>query len=132
MSFQDPIADMLTRIRNGQKAGLSEVAMPASRLKKVILKVLKDEGYITDFSMANEDTHKPQIKVTLKYHHGKPVIELIKRISKPGLRRYCGKDEMPKVMDGLGIAIISTPKGIMTGDAARKLGQGGEVLCHVA
>ncbi len=125
----DPIADMLTRIRNGLAAGKAEVVMPYSTLKQAIAQVLKDEGYITDFNKV-EDV-KPSLRVELKYHQGKPVIEKVRRVSRPGLRIYKNKDELPKVMAGLGIAIISTSAGVMTERAARKAGHGGEVLCYV-
>ena len=131
MSMTDPIADMLTRIRNGQSAEKAEVAMPASKQKQAIAQVLKDEGYIKDFSM-QENGGKPQLVVALKYFEGKPVIERIERVSRPGLRIYKGKTELPKVMGGLGIAIVSTSSGVMTDRAARAAGQGGEVLCYVA
>lgn len=130
MSMTDPIADMLTRIRNALAAGKTEVSMPQSKQKMSIAQVLKDEGYISDFSAAEQDG-KPMLKVTLKYYEGKPVIEKIKRVSRPGLRIYKGKDQLPKVMGGLGIAIVSTSAGLMTDRAARKAGYGGEVLCYV-
>ena len=125
----DPIADMLTRIRNGLAAGKAEVVMPYSNVKQSIAQVLKDEGYITSFSKL-EDV-KPSLRIELKYHQGKPVIEKVSRVSRPGLRIYKTKDELPKVMAGLGIAIISTSAGVMTERAARKAGHGGEVLCYV-
>ena len=130
MSMQDPIADMFTRIRNGQMANKVTVAMPSSKLRVSIAKVLKDEGYITDFSVAGDV--KPVIEVTLKYFEGKKVIESIERVSRPGLRIYKKKDELPKVMGGLGIAIVSTSKGVMTDRAARKAGMGGEIIGYVA
>lgn len=130
MSLQDPIADMLTRIRNAQSASKSTVVMPASKAKEAILKVMKDEGFIVDY-MVEGDT-KPQLKVELKYHQDKPVIERLERVSSPGLRQYSGKDDIPEVMDGLGMAIVSTSKGVMSGRAARALGEGGEVICFVA
>ena len=130
MSMSDPIADMLTRIRNGQSAAKTDVTMPASNIKQAIAKVLKDEGYIKDFSTTDEA--KPQLSVTLKYFDGKPVIESVKRISRPGLRIYKSKDELPKVLNGLGIAIISTSKGVMTDSEARAAGFGGEVICLVS
>ncbi|GAA0858513.1 30S ribosomal protein S8 [Aliiglaciecola litoralis] len=130
MSMQDPIADMFTRIRNGQMASKVTVAMPSSKLRVSIAKVLKDEGYITDFAV-NGDV-KPVIEVTLKYFEGKKVIESIERVSRPGLRIYKKKDELPKVMGGLGIAIVSTSKGVMTDRAARKAGMGGEIIGYVA
>ena len=131
MSMSDPIADMLTRIRNGQSANKKSVTMPASKLKQSIAKVLKDEGYILGFSTGEVDGH-PSLKVDLKYFDGKPVIEEIQRVSKPGLRVYKSKDELPKVLGGLGVAIVSTSSGVMTDRAARKAGMGGEVLCVVA
>lgn len=131
MSMSDPIADMLTRIRNGLSAEKEAVVIPASKLKTAIASVLKDEGYITDFSIIGDDK-KPQLKVTLKYAAGKPVIEYIKRASRPGLRSYKGKDELPNVYAGLGVAIISTSKGLLTDRAARKSGLGGEVICYIA
>ncbi|MDH5182669.1 MAG: 30S ribosomal protein S8 [Gammaproteobacteria bacterium] len=127
--MSDPIADMLTRIRNGLGAGKSEVVMPSSKLKVAIANVLKDEGYIA--GIAVEGDVKPVMKVTLKYFQGKPVIEMIKRVSRPGLRQFKGRDELPKVSAGLGIAIVSTPKGVMSDRAARKAGVGGEVVCYV-
>ena len=130
MSMSDPIADMLTRIRNGQSASKANVAMPASKTKQSIAQVLKDEGYITDFSVS-EDA-KPELTVSLKYFDGKSVIETIKRMSRPGLRVYKNKDELPKVLNGLGIVIISTSKGMMTDRAARAAGIGGELICSVA
>jgi len=131
MSMTDPIADMLTRIRNAQRAEKAQVSMPSSKLKVAIVQVLKDEGYITDYSVEEVDG-KPVLTVRLKYHEGRPVISTIQRASRPGLRLYCGRDELPKVQGGLGIAIVSTPKGVMTDRAARKAGHGGEVLCYVA
>jgi len=127
----DPIADLLTRIRNGQAANKMEVSMPSSRLKCAIANVLKDEGYITDFSTADEDG-KPVLTVTLKYYEGRPVIEMIQRSSRPGLRLYKGKDELPSVQNGLGVAIISTSSGVMSDRQARAAGEGGEVLCVVS
>jgi len=126
----DPIADMLTRIRNALAAKKAQVAMPQSKEKMAIAQVLKDEGYITDFEQG-EANGKPVISVELKYYQGKPVIEKIQRISRPGLRIYKGKDELPNVMGGLGVAIISTSAGVMSDRAARKSGHGGEVLCYV-
>jgi len=130
MSMSDPIADMLTRIRNGQSASKANVAMPASKTKQSIAQVLKDEGYINDFSVS-EDA-KPELTVSLKYFDGKSVIETIKRMSRPGLRVYKNKDELPNVLNGLGIVIISTSKGMMTDRAARAAGIGGELICSVA
>ncbi len=131
MSMSDPVADMLTRIRNGQMAGHSKVLMPSSKLKLSLAKVLSDEGFISAFSI-NESSGKTELSVDLKYYDGKPVIDMIKRVSRPGLRVYKNKDELPKVIGGLGIAVISTSKGIMTDHDARKAGIGGEVICYVA
>ena len=131
MSMQDPIADMLTRIRNGQAAKHVSVKMPSAKLKVAIAKLLKDEGYITDYAVAEEGA-KPELEITLKYFQGQPVVETIQRVSRPGLRIYKGKDELPKVMGGLGVAIVSTSKGLMTDRAARLAGMGGEVICYVA
>ncbi len=131
MSMSDPIADMLTRIRNGQMAGHAKVVIPASKAKQAIAKVLVDEGYVSTFSV-NENGGKPELSVDLKYYQGKPVIEMIKRVSRPGLRVYKNKDELPEVIGGLGIALISTSNGIMTDRDARKAGIGGEVICFVA
>ncbi|MDO9161729.1 MAG: 30S ribosomal protein S8 [Methylococcaceae bacterium] len=130
MSMTDPIADMLTRIRNGQSAGKKIVKMQASKLKLSIAKVLKDEGYITGFSVDSIGPHE-EILVELKYYKGAPVIENIKRISRPGLRIYRSKDRLPVVLGGLGIAIVSTSNGVMTDKAARASGHGGEVICTV-
>lgn len=131
MSMTDPIADMFTRIRNGQLVGREEVSMPASNIKFEIARVLKDEGYIEEFTKREQDG-KHELVVTLKYHQGRPVIDHIRRISSPGLRVYKRKDELPRVLGGLGIAIISTPQGVMSDRAARAAGQGGEVLCVVS
>ena len=131
MSITDPIAYMLTRIRNGQMVGKTAVRMPASKRKAAIAQVLKDEGYIADFAKAEYDG-KPELEVTLKYFQGQPVIEYVKRISRPGLRIYKSREELPKVRAGLGIAIVSTSKGVMTDREARKLGHGGEVIAYVA
>jgi small subunit ribosomal protein S8 len=131
MSMNDPIADLLTRIRNGQGAGKAEVSVQASRVKEAIVRVLKDEGYVSDF-VVSKDGGRSTLVIALKYHAGKPVIERIERVSRPGLRSYRGKDELPKVLGGLGIAIVSTPAGVMTDREARRVGQGGEVLCVVA
>lgn len=131
MSMTDPIADLLTRIRNGQAAGKTEVSMPGSRLKTAIVKVLKDEGYIADFRLG-QDNRKPTLTIELKYFEGRPVIDRLERVSRPGLRIYRGKDELPKVLGGMGTVIVSTPKGVMTDRQARSIGQGGEVLCIVA
>ena len=127
----DPIADMLTRIRNGQRAGKVSVSMPSSKLKSSIAQVLKDEGYIAEFSIADE-SGKPTMNVDLKYYDGQPVIEVLKRVSRPGLRIYKGNDEIPAVMNGLGVAIVSTSRGVMSDRAARAAGEGGEVLCYVS
>ena len=131
MPMTDPIADMLTRIRNAQQSEKKSVAMPASRLKSAIAQVLKDEGYIEDFAV-REGQGKPQLEIGLKYYAGKPVIERIERVSRPGLRIYRPKDELPTVMNGLGVAIVSTSRGVMTDRKARGMGVGGEVLCIVA
>ncbi|MFQ5470630.1 MAG: 30S ribosomal protein S8 [Gammaproteobacteria bacterium] len=131
MSMTDPVSDMLTRIRNAQSASKVEVAMPSSKLKVAIAQVLTDEGYISGFNVEEAD-NKPTLNVSLKYFDGKPVIDNIKRVSRPGLRDYKGKDELPKVMGGLGVAIISTPAGVMTDRAARAAGHGGEVICYVS
>jgi small subunit ribosomal protein S8 len=130
MTIQDPISDMLTRIRNGQQAKLQEVVMPASKMKEAIAKLLKEEGYITDYLVEAQD-HKKQLKIMLKYHQGKPVISSIRRVSKSGLRVYKRCDELPQVLGGLGIAIVSTPKGIMTDHAARASKHGGEIICYI-
>jgi small subunit ribosomal protein S8 len=129
--MSDPIADMLTRIRNGQMAGHANVVMPSSKVKAAVAKVLNDEGYISAFSI-NDNNGKSELSVDLKYFDGKPVIETLKRVSRPGLRVYKNKDELPKVIGGLGIAVISTSKGIMTDHQARTAGVGGEVICYVA
>ena len=131
MSMSDPIADMLTRIRNGQSANKAEVTAPSSKGKVAIANVLKNEGYIRDYSVAENDG-KPVLTIQLKYYAGAPVIDTIQRVSRPGLRIYKGKDDIPQVLDGLGIAIISTSMGVMTDRAARKAGQGGEILCFVS
>jgi small subunit ribosomal protein S8 len=131
MSMTDPIADMLTRIRNGQSARKKSVKQPSSNLKISIAKVLKEEGYIVDFSTEKNGNHT-EMTIELKYYKGEPVIENIKRISRPGLRIYKSKDELPKVLGGLGIAIISTSKGVMTDRAARAIGHGGEIICTVS
>jgi small subunit ribosomal protein S8 len=128
--MQDPIADMFTRIRNGQMAQKVAVTMPSSKLRTSIAKVLKEEGYITDFAVSGDV--KPTLEVTLKYFEGKQVIDTIERVSRPGLRIYKKKDELPKVMGGLGVAIVSTSKGVMTDRAARKAGMGGEIIGYVA
>lgn len=131
MSMSDPIADMLTRIRNAQQVQKPVVVMPSSKLKTAIAKVLKDEGYIDGFAI-NVVDGKPELNVELKYYAGKPVIDLIERVSKPGLRIYKSCDDLPTILNGLGVAIISTPKGVMTDRRARALRIGGEVLCTVA
>ncbi|MGH8503127.1 MAG: 30S ribosomal protein S8 [Gammaproteobacteria bacterium] len=131
MSMSDPISDMLTRIRNGQTAAKAKVSMPASKLKLAVAEVLKSEGYVQDFSVEQRDG-KPELSIMLKYHLGKPVIETIKRVSRPGLRVYRGMQEIPRVSGGFGIAIVSTPQGVMSDRAARAAGHGGEVLCIVA
>ena len=130
MSMQDPIADMLTRIRNGQAAAKVSVAMPSSKQKVAIAKLLKEEGYIADYKVSGDV--KAELEVELKYFQGKPVVELIQRVSRPGLRIYKKRGELPKIMNGLGIAIVSTSKGVMTDRAARKAGMGGEIICYVA
>ena len=130
MSMQDPIADMLTRIRNGQAANKVAISMPSSKLKVAIANVLAAEGYIESVKVL-EGT-KPELEITLKYFQGKPVVESIQRVSRPGLRIYKRKDELPKVMGGLGVAVISTSKGVMTDRAARQAGLGGEIICYVA
>ncbi|QEL66209.1 small subunit ribosomal protein S8 [Oryzomicrobium terrae] len=131
MAMSDPIADMLTRIRNAQMAEKAEVEMPSSKLKVAIAKVLKDEGYIEDFAVRGE-AEKPLLQIGLKYYAGRPVIERIERVSRPGLRVYKGSQDIPRVLNGLGVAIVSTPKGVMTDRKARAAKVGGEVLCVVA
>ncbi|MBI3902805.1 MAG: 30S ribosomal protein S8 [Nitrosomonadales bacterium] len=131
MSMSDPIADMLTRIRNAQMAEKVTVVMPSSKLKVAIAKVLQDEGYVDGFKVAQNDG-KPLLEIGLKYYAGRPVIEKVQRVSRPGLRVYKGSEDIPKVMNGLGIAIVSTSKGLMTDHKARANGIGGEVLCIVA
>ena len=131
MSMSDPIADMLTRIRNAQMVQKVSVVMPASKLKTAIAEVLKAEGYIDSFVIRGEAT-KPQLEIALKYYAGKPVIEHIERVSRPGLRVYKGRHDIPTVMNGLGVAIVTTPKGVMTDRKARQAGIGGEVLCYVS
>ena len=130
MSMSDPISDMLTRIRNAQAVQKAKVNIPASKVKTGIAQVLKDEGYIAEFSIEDADG-KPVMKVDLKYYDGQPVIETLKRISRPGLRIYKANDELPKVQNGLGVAIVSTSRGVMSDRAARAAGEGGEVLCYV-
>jgi len=131
MSMSDPIADMLTRIRNAQMVGHTEVSMPTSRLKTSIAQVLKDEGYIEDFRVQGEGTGK-ELRIGLKYYAGRPVIERLERVSKPGLRVYKGRNDIPRIMNGLGVAIVSTSRGVMTDRKARADGVGGEILCIVA
>jgi len=131
MSMSDPIADMLTRIRNAQSTNKPAVSMPASKVKRAIASVLKDEGYIDDFAVQDVEG-KPQLNISLKYYAGRPVIEKIERISRPGLRIYRGNQDIPKVMNGLGVTIVSTSKGVMTDRKAQAAGVGGEVLCIVA
>ena len=131
MSMTDPIADMLTRIRNAQACGKPEVKMPASKLKQSLAQVLVDEGYLRDFAVADVEG-KPVLTIGLKYYEGRPVIARIERVSKPGLRVYRGTKALPKVQGGLGVAIVSTSKGIMSDRAARAAGHGGEVICIVA
>ena len=131
MSMTDPIADMLIRIRNAQMVGHTEVSMPASKLKASIAQVLKQEGYIEDFAV-RENGAKSELRIGLKYYAGRPVIERLERVSKPGLRVYKGRDDIPRVMNGLGVAILSTSRGVMTDRKARADGVGGEVLCIVA
>ena len=130
MSMQDPLSDMLTRIRNAQMAGKTRVEMPGSKLKVAVAEVLKAEGYVDGVNASN-DGGKPRLSIDLKYYQGKPVIAEISRVSRPGLRRYSGRDELPSVRTGLGVAIISTSQGVMTDRAARAAGVGGEVLCTV-
>ena len=130
MSMQDPIADMLTRIRNGQAANKVAISMPTSKLKVAIANVLAAEGYIESVKVL--EGAKPELEITLKYFQGKPVVESIQRVSRPGLRIYKRKDELPKVMGGLGVAVVSTSKGVMTDRAARQAGLGGEIICYVA
>ena len=131
MSMSDPISDMLTRVRNGQQAGKISVSMPSSKRKVAVASLLQEEGYISGFSV-REDSTKALLQIDLKYFQGKPVIEMVQRVSRPGLRIYKGSKELPKVQGGLGIAIISTSKGLMTDRAARAAGHGGEVMAYVA
>jgi small subunit ribosomal protein S8 len=131
MSMSDPIADMLTRIRNAQRVDKASVTMPSSKLKAAIAAVLKDEGYIDGFQV-NPNDGKPELEITLKYYAGRPVIERIDRVSRPGLRIYKGHESIPQVLNGLGVAIVSTSRGVMTDRKARATGVGGEVLCYVA
>ena len=132
MAMSDPIADMLTRIRNAQLAEKASVSMPSSKVKVAIAAVLKDEGYVEEFAVRTSDDGKAALEIVLKYYAGRPVIERIERISKPGLRIYKGAEDIPRVMNGLGVAIVSTPKGVMTDRKARASRVGGEVLCIVA
>jgi small subunit ribosomal protein S8 len=131
MSMTDPIADLLTRIRNGQSARKAEVTIASSKLKTAIVRVLKEEGYVADYRL-DIDGDKERLTIGLKYYEGRPVIDRLERVSRPGLRIYRGKDELPKVLGGMGTVIVSTPKGVMTDRQARSIGQGGEVLCIVA
>jgi small subunit ribosomal protein S8 len=131
MSMSDPVSDMLTRIRNAQMVGHTEVVMPASRLKASIAQVLKDEGYVEDFAMRDNGAKK-ELRIGLKYYAGRPVIERLERVSKPGLRVYKGREDIPRIMNGLGVAILSTSRGVMTDRKARADGVGGEILCIVA
>ena len=131
MSMSDPIADMLTRIRNAQMVAKATVQIPSSKVKVAIAQVLKDEGYIDGFQVKSADG-KAELEITLKYYAGRPVIERIERVSRPGLRVYKGRDAIPSVMNGLGVAIVTTPKGVMSDRKARASGVGGEVLCYVA
>jgi small subunit ribosomal protein S8 len=132
MSLTDPIADMLTRIRNGQKVALPSVSMPSSLQKEAIARVLRDEGYVTDFRVADVGNNKRELTIDLKYFEGRPVIDEIRRVSRSGLRIYRGKEKLPKIQGGLGIAIVSTPAGVMSDREARAGGHGGEVLCIVS
>lgn len=131
MSMTDPVADLLTRIRNGQSAGKTQVSLDSSKIKTAIVRVLKDEGYVADFRI-DGDAGKPRLTIDLKYFEGRPVIDRLERVSRPGLRIYRGQSELPKVLGGMGTVIVSTPKGVMTDKQARAIGQGGEVLCIVA
>ena len=131
MSMSDPIADLLTRIRNAQMVAKASVSIPSSKVKVAIAQVLKDEGYIDGFQVKSEGG-KSELEISLKYYAGRPVIERIERVSRPGLRVYKGRDDIPQVMNGLGVAIVTTPKGVMTDRKARATGVGGEVLCYVA
>jgi len=131
MSVTDPLGDMLTRIRNAQMRGKSKISTPASKLRAHVLDVLKDEGFIRGYATIEKEGNKPEIEIELKYYEGKPVIQQIKRISKPGRRVYLGVSDLPRVRNGLGIAILSTPKGVMSDAVARTENVGGEVLCHV-
>jgi small subunit ribosomal protein S8 len=136
MSMSDPIADMLTRIRNAQRVEKTEVTMPSSKLKVAIASVLREEGYIEGFQVADAAAAAaaghPELRIGLKYYAGRPVIERLERVSRPGLRIYRGRNDLPQVMNGLGVAIVSTPRGVMTDRKARNQGVGGEILCYVA
>ena len=133
MSMSDPIADMLTRIRNAQRVDKTEVAMPSSKIKVAIAQVLRDEGYIEGFQVANgAERAIPELRIGLKYYAGRPVIERLERVSKPGLRIYRGRNDLPQVMNGLGVAIVSTPRGVRSDRKARNQGVGGEVICYFA
>jgi small subunit ribosomal protein S8 len=132
MSMTDPIADLLTRVRNGQAVGFETVRMPASKIKEAIARVLAEEGYIERYEVTEESGNKRDLTVWLRYFEGRPVIEELRRVSRPGLRVYKSKDDLPNVLGGLGVAIISTPEGVMTDRAARRKGHGGEVLCVVS
>lgn len=132
MSMTDPIADMFVRIKNGAAAGKQTVKMPASKLKLAIAQLLKDEGYINDVAMRDGENNKKEIEIALRYYEGRPAIDRLQRVSRPGLRQYRGKAELPKVLGGLGISIVSTSAGIMTDSQARSRGLGGEVICLVA
>ena len=131
MSMTDPISDFLTRIRNGQSSGKADISCPVSKIKLAIARVLKDEGYIEDFAVA-ENEGKPSLRVQLKYYDGRPVIDRLERVSTPGLRVYKGKDDLPTILGGMGVVIVSTSQGVMTGRQARDAGHGGEVLCIVS
>ena len=131
MSMTDPIADFLTLIRNGQRSGKPEVAMPSSRIKLALAQVLKDEGYIEDYSVGSADG-KSTLTLRLKYYQGRPVIDRLERVSRPGLRVYKGKDDLPRILGGMGVAIVSTSSGVMSDRAARAAGHGGEILCIVS
>jgi small subunit ribosomal protein S8 len=131
MSMTDPIADLLTRIRNGQRAGKPQVSLASSRVKVAVVKVLKDEGYIADYAVVR-DGRKSNLNIQLKYHDGRPVIDRLERVSRPGLRIYRGRSALPRILGGMGTVIVSTPKGVMTDAQARAAGQGGEVICIVS
>lgn len=131
MSMTDPIADLLTRIRNAQRAGKPDVSAPSSKVKVALVKVLKAEGYVADYAVTR-DGAKSRLDVQLKYHDGRPVIDRLERVSRPGLRIYRGRTQLPKILGGMGTVIVSTPKGLMTDAQARAAGQGGEVLCIVS